>query len=101
MTDISLSRLDGQDLRMPITATKDGAPYDPTSDPINVAVLPTGTEPGSSDWQTARWITTGGVHYVFFPAGPRVDTGLHKVWFKAADASVTIVGTGTNQVYYY
>jgi len=47
MTDISVSRLDGQDLRMPITATKDGLPYDPTSDAVSVAVLPTGTQPAS------------------------------------------------------
>jgi len=101
MTDISVSRLDGQDLRMPITATKDGLPYDPTSDPISVAILPTGTQPTSGDWQTARWITINGVHHVFFPAGPRTDTGLHKIWYKAVDASIVIVGTSSNQVFYY
>jgi hypothetical protein len=101
MTDISVSRLDGQDLKMPITATRDGVAYDPTGDAVSVAVLPTGTEPGISDWRTARWITLGGVHYVFFPAGPRADTGLHKVWYKVPDASITIIGTGTNQVFYY
>lgn len=101
MTDISVSRLDGQDLKMPVTATKDGLPYDPTSDPVSVAVLPTGTQPGSSDWQTARWITLNGIHNVFFPAGPRSDTGLHKVWYKVPDASIVIVGTSSNQVFYY
>lgn len=101
MTDVAVSRLDGQDLKMPITATKDGATYDPTGDVISVAVLPTGTEPASGDWHTARWITLNGVHCVFFPAGPRSDTGLHKVWFKVPDSSVVIVGTGTNQVFYY
>lgn len=101
MANISVSRLDGQDLMMPITATRDGQPYDPTSDTISVAVLPTGIEPGTSDWHTARWVTLNGMHQVFFPAGPRADTGLHKVWFKVPDASVTIIGTSSNQVFYY
>ncbi|MGH3201733.1 MAG: hypothetical protein ACRDP5_06730 [Streptosporangiaceae bacterium] len=53
-------------IQLLVNATKNGASYNPTGDPVYIAVLLNGTPqpaPGSSAWNTAVWETDPGPQY--------------------------------------
>jgi hypothetical protein len=56
---ISVSHLSLQYVSVPLTVTTlDGAPYNPTSDVVQMAFMPTATQvPQSGDWVAAVWST--------------------------------------------
>lgn len=58
---IGFSHLSTEYVLVPISATKNGAAYDPTGDTVQFAFMPTPTQvPQVSDWQTGTWDTTSG-----------------------------------------
>ena len=58
LTPSGVSHLSLQYVYLPVAATVAGAPYNPTSDPVQWAFMPTPTQvPQNADWQTASWDT--------------------------------------------
>ena len=51
-------------IQLQVTATANGAPYSPASDPVSIAFVPVTSPPGSPDptsmeWNTASWEVDG------------------------------------------
>lgn len=73
-----ISQLSTQYIRVPVSARRSGAAYDPTGDTVQFALklAPASTqadqynEPESGDWGTGAWETDGGVYYAYINAGP-------------------------------
>lgn len=56
--DVSISHLSLEDILIPVSVTKNGAAYNPTSDTVQFAYMPTPTGvPGSGNWVTGSWQT--------------------------------------------
>jgi hypothetical protein len=56
--DLTILALSEQYVKVPVRAVVDGAPYDPTGDPVELAIVPHGTEPAGGDWHAGSWETT-------------------------------------------
>ena len=53
---IGMNHLSTQYVLVPVTATKAGAPYNPTGDTVQFAFMPQATQvPGDSDWVSGSW----------------------------------------------
>ena len=63
-------------IQLQVVATADGAPYNPTADPVAVAFVPVASPPASPDptsgeWNTASWETDpGGTYWASILVGP-------------------------------
>ena len=57
-SQIGMSQLATEYVLIPVSATKAGVSYNPTSDTVQFAFMPTPTQvPQSADWQTGAWDT--------------------------------------------
>jgi hypothetical protein len=57
-SQVGISHLSTQYVIVPVNATKSGIAYNPTSDIVQFAFMPTPTQvPQVSDWQSAAWET--------------------------------------------
>ena len=55
---IGISHLSTQYVLIPVAVTKQGLPYNPTSDVVQFAFMPTATQvPQNTDWQVGSWDT--------------------------------------------
>lgn len=61
-------------LRVPVAAETAGLVVDPTTQPVTIAVVPTGTEPVLGDFDTAAWETNAttdpDTYYAYVLIGP-------------------------------
>jgi hypothetical protein len=84
--------LDTRYVAIPLSATgTDGSPINPTSDTVQFAFMPPGTNPGSGDWHAGSWATTANGGYqaqcLVGPAngGVSLTVGTYVIWVKATD----------------
>ncbi|MGH9121396.1 MAG: hypothetical protein ACRDYC_05550 [Acidimicrobiales bacterium] len=75
-----------------VNALKDGVAYNPTGDPVAIAILPSNpaTAPGSGDWKGATWETTPTAYNVLLLVGPSggvldLVQGVYDVWIRITD----------------
>jgi hypothetical protein len=74
LTIIGMSHLATQYYLVPVTVTKSGAAYNPTSDTAQFAFMPTATQvPGISDWVSGSWDTN--TSSVLFPYSAKCLVG--------------------------
>lgn len=58
VSTIGINHLSTEYVLVPVTATKSGAPFNPTSDTVKFAFMPTPTQvPQVSDWVSGSWDT--------------------------------------------
>lgn len=96
----SLNVLSLQYVRVPVSATKSGAAYDPTSDDVDFAFLPSGQAPSGGDWTAGLWETDGSVYYAKILVGPggtvTLSTSEYVVWVKIVDSpEIPVLQAGT------
>lgn len=91
---IGINHLSTQYILIPVTATQNGSPYNPTSDTVQFAFAPTPTYvPQSGDWKSGSWQTdTSNVLYPYSarclvgPAGTvTLGIGTYIIYLKIAD----------------
>jgi len=87
---ISLSVLSTMYVQVPIMATVNGLPYNPTNDPVVLAFLSAGVNPVSGDWHTGSWATAAGVYLAQLLIGPGsgglpLATGEYRIFVKITD----------------
>jgi hypothetical protein len=101
---IGMSQLSTQYVLIPVTATKAGVAYNPTSDTVTMAFMPTPTQvPQTSDFVAGSWSTNASS--VLFPysakclVGPAgtitLGIGTYVIYLKVSDSPeipVLIVG---------
>jgi len=91
-TDV-LSSLSTEYVTVPMSVTKDGVPYNPTSDPVQFAfVTGTSTPPQTGSWVAGEWDTLPGPIYPYQakcligPAGTiTLAPGTYIRWVKVTD----------------
>jgi hypothetical protein len=90
---IEISSLSTIYVKVPITAKKDGADFDPSGDIVRMAFVPEDTNPVVGDWKSASWEATGWGNGAVFarcligPAGVATLTpGIKDVWVDVADS---------------
>lgn len=92
---LGMSHLATKYYLVPVSATKAGSAYNPTSDPVAFAFMPTPTQvPGGGDWVTGSWDTnTASVLYPYTakclvgPAGTiTLGIGTYIVYLKVTDS---------------
>jgi hypothetical protein len=93
-SQIGLSQLATEYILIPVSATKSGEPYNPTSDTVQFAFAPTATYvPQSGDWVSGSWDTdTTNVLYPYSakclvgPAGTiTLGVGTYIIYIKVTD----------------
>lgn len=91
--------------KIPVSATRNGAPLDPTVSPVYVAVMTTKASPTSSDLHAGSWETAGTETYARLLVGPSGGAvslsaaGVAYVWWKVSDSLETpVVFAGTVNV---
>lgn len=76
-------------VKVPVTATVNGAAVDPTTDTVALAFPVSGVTPASDDWHTGSWETSGTTHYARLLVGPNgalnLAAGSFDVWVKVTD----------------
>jgi hypothetical protein len=92
---VSIPRLSLQYVGIPVKATTlTGAAYNPTSDTVQMAFMPTPTQvPQTTDWQAAVWAAvTGNIVYPYAAyclvgPGGTVNPGIgnYVIWLKVTD----------------
>lgn len=90
---VTRSTLDTEYLPYPVNAILGGVPYNPTADAVAFAFMPqpANNNPGSGDWHTGTWATTGSNTYtaqiLVGPAnnGTPLAVGIYNVWIKITD----------------
>lgn len=63
-------------LRLPISATKAGAAFDPTGDDVDIAVVAAGTAPADDDYLPGEWEAGGPPYIARILIGPGSDLAL-------------------------
>ena len=86
---ITISVLSTQYIQIPVTATLDGASYDPTGDMVSFAFTTIGASPGPGDWNGGRWVTSNG-YLAQILIGPRnygvaLPVGTYQIWVSVTD----------------
>lgn len=101
-SQFSISHLSTQYVLIPVSATKAGAAYNPTSDTVQFAFMPTQVQqPVNADWQTGSWETvTSNILYPYNarclvgPTGTiNLNVGTYTIYLKIADNPETPVLT--------
>lgn len=88
-----------------IIATVNGATYNPTGDPVEVAFKPPGVDPAGPDWHAASWETAGTSYHARLLVGPVgglvLAAGTYKMWIRITDAPEVPVleAPGTVRIY--
>jgi hypothetical protein len=86
-----MSHLSTVDYLVPVNATQSGAAYNPTSDTVQFAFMPTPAQvPGSGDWVTGAW--DADPSSILYPYNAKVLVG-------AGASGAAVLGIGTYQVY--
>lgn len=101
MTQLALSSLSTQYVKVPVVATSAGAVVDPTADTVQFAFVAIGTVPGTSDWKAGSWEKTGAIASNTFQCWARClvgpsgsanpGVGVWDVWVKIFDNPETPV----------
>lgn len=83
------SALSTEYIRIPVSVTVHGSPYNPTSDPVSFAFVTSGS-PGSSDWHTGSWDTVAGAYFALCLVGPGAGgvplaAGNYLIWLRITD----------------
>lgn len=106
MSRIDISAQSTEYIRMRVYAKENGAIVDPTSYPVEMALLTTvDASPEEEDWQTAEWETSGSTFYARLLVGPEGDVqltegDLYKLWIRiTADPEMPVAGLGWVQAY--
>jgi len=103
--DLEISHLSTEYVLVPIAATTAGSTYNPTSDTVQFAFMPTPTQvPGVSDWVSGSWETVP--TSIIYPYNARVlvgptgatalTSGSYTMYMKITDnpeVPVLVVGT--------
>jgi hypothetical protein len=107
--DHRVSVLSLEYVRAPVRALKNGVPFDPTGDTVQLAFLPTGSSPTSGDWKTSSWEvgaagTQSATYFARCLVGPggaiTLALGVYVVWVKVTDApEVPVLQAGTLEIY--
>ena len=88
-SNLGMSHLSTQYYLVPVAASKSGVSYNPTSDTVAFAFMPTPTQvPGSGDWVTGSWDTN--TSSVLYPYSAKCLIG---------PSGTTTLGIGTYAVY--
>jgi hypothetical protein len=90
---ITRSVLDTEYLTYPVAFVIGGVAQNPTADPVAFAFMPNpiNANPGSGDWHTGQWISSGSGTYsaqtLVGPAngGTALVVGLYNVWIRITD----------------
>lgn len=86
---IGMSSLSTEYVLIPVSATKDGASYNPTSDTVQFAFMPTPTQvPQSTDWVAGEWESDSS--NVIYPYAAKCLVG---------PSGTTTLGIGTYVIY--
>lgn len=91
---ITRSVLDTEYLTYPVALVVGGTVQNPTADPVAFAFMPSpgNANPGSGDWHTGSWVSTGtGTYQAQVLVGPAnsgvmLTTGLYNVWIRVTDS---------------
>jgi hypothetical protein len=92
---INISHLSTEYVLVPVTVTKAGVPYNPVTDVVQFAFMPTPTQiPGNTDWVSGVWETdTSNILYPYNakcligPAGAvTLGTGNYIIYLKVTDS---------------
>ncbi len=100
-----LSALDTRHIQVPVAAFVGGTWINPTADVTQMAFLPIGSTPGTSDWHTGSWDTTpSGAYVAQVLVGPTggvaLTRGTYAVWVKVVDnPEIPVAQTGTLTIY--
>lgn len=94
---LELSKLSKEYVRVPVTATEDGVPVDPTTDVVAFSFPPVYHDPDT--WVTGEWEVAGGTTFARILVGPGgdvvLDEGTFHVWLRVTDApEVPVKRTG-------
>lgn len=85
---ISLSVLSTEYIRVPIAATVNNFPYNPTGDVVAFAFT-TGANPASGDWHPGLWDSTNAPYVAQCLVGPSggvaLTVGTWVIWVKITD----------------
>lgn len=90
MFTINISSLATMNVQIPVSATIGGTIYNPTSDAVAMAFIPSAAKPQSADWNVGSWDTAPGPTYMaqclIGPnGGVTLATGVYTVWVKITD----------------
>lgn len=97
---LTISHLSTEYILIPISVTKAGDPFNPTSDEVQFAFMPNPVQqPGMSDWVTGEWDTdTSNIIYPYNAkclVGPTgtitLGTGAYSIYVKVFDDPETPV----------
>lgn len=88
------SVLDTEYLVYPVSFVIGGTAQNPTGDPVAFAFMPNPADanPGSGDWHTGSWVTSGsGTYLAQVLVGPAnggvvLAVGLYNVWIRITDS---------------
>lgn len=90
--DIPLSSLSLEYVRVPVSATVNGAAINPTADTVKMAFLSgASTQPQVSDWKSASWdsVSANGTYFAQCLVGPggatTLSAGTYYVWIQITD----------------
>lgn len=84
-----ISVLSTEYVRIPVTASKLGVPYDPTGDTVMMAFTLEGSGDGPTDFVTASWETAAGQFFALCLVGPaatQLPVGAYTAWVKITDS---------------
>ena len=100
---LKLSSTSREFVRVPVEATEDGLPVNPTADDVSMAFLASGTEPEAADWQDAEWEVDGDTYYARCLVGPggtiELPNGKYVVWVRIIDnPEIPVIPSGTLQI---
>jgi len=109
LSTIGISHLSLQYVGIPVkTTTLSGAAYNPTSDTVQMAFMPTATQvPGVPDWQTAVWAAVTGnliypyAAYCLIGPGGTINPGIgtYVVYLKVTDnPEIPVIIAGQLQI---
>lgn len=89
-------------VKVPIVATSAGAEVDPTSEPVELAFVPSGGTPEEADWKDGTWETEGSSREARCLVGPAgvvsLDPGDYSIWVRVTadfETPVLLVGAVT------
>lgn len=101
MVNLVMSSLATLQVQVPISAIIGGSTnYNPTADQVQMAFMPPGVNPGSTDWRAGSWTTNPGPVYVAqCLVGPGVGgvvlaVGTYTIWVKVIDNPETFIPPG-------
>lgn len=101
--DLTVSSLSTVNIQVPVQASAEGAPYNPTSDTVQLAFALSSAYPVT--WYTGSWTTTVQGNYIaqclVGPAnsGVVLAPGTYTVWVKITDSpEVPVLPAGSLQI---